>query len=264
MTEQPDASFDDLLRSVEELQAQAAQQLRQLAVSSRSAALTDEHPGLRLLTGMDDIQDAIRVLAERCRAEQLSMHPNPPGKEALAATEDEDRDALARGIRMRGLLTTAVRSAPHAVAYYQSLVDDGLEMRVTDRLSALLIIVDREVALLHVGFADDGRPQALLAESELVVASLCDLFDRTWDSARPLGEPPPRRPGELTGRQVEILRLAVEGWKDDAIARQLGVSTRTLSHEFSAAMALLGARSRFQAGALWASRLDRHADESSG
>jgi len=57
-------------------------------------------------------------------------------------------------------------------------------------------------------------------------------------------------PKELTSRQVTIGRLMATGAKDAAIARQLGLSLRTVRAEISALIAGLGARSRFQAGCL--------------
>jgi DNA-binding NarL/FixJ family response regulator len=55
---------------------------------------------------------------------------------------------------------------------------------------------------------------------------------------------------ELTSRQVTIGRLMATGAKDAAIARQLGLSLRTVRAEISLLIAGLGARSRFQAGCL--------------
>ena len=55
---------------------------------------------------------------------------------------------------------------------------------------------------------------------------------------------------ELTNRQVLIGRLMATGAKDAAIARQLGLSLRTVRAEISALVEGLGARSRFQAGCL--------------
>jgi DNA-binding NarL/FixJ family response regulator len=55
---------------------------------------------------------------------------------------------------------------------------------------------------------------------------------------------------ELTSRQVVIGRLMSTGAKDAAIARELGLSLRTVRAEISALIAGLGAKSRFQAGCL--------------
>ena len=55
---------------------------------------------------------------------------------------------------------------------------------------------------------------------------------------------------DLTSRQVAIGRMMATGAKDAAIARELGLSLRTVRSEISALIAGLGARSRFQAGCL--------------
>ena len=55
---------------------------------------------------------------------------------------------------------------------------------------------------------------------------------------------------QLTSRQVLIGRLMATGAKDASIARELGLSLRTVRAEISALIVGLGARSRFQAGCL--------------
>ena len=55
---------------------------------------------------------------------------------------------------------------------------------------------------------------------------------------------------ELTSRQVAIGRMMSTGAKDAAIARELGLSLRTVRSEISALILGLGAKSRFQAGCL--------------
>ncbi|TCO48212.1 regulatory LuxR family protein [Kribbella antiqua] len=55
---------------------------------------------------------------------------------------------------------------------------------------------------------------------------------------------------DLTSRQIAIGRLMSTGAKDAAIARELGLSLRTVRAEISALVAGLGAKSRFQAGCL--------------
>lgn len=62
--------------------------------------------------------------------------------------------------------------------------------------------------------------------------------------------PTPAAAKDLTTRQVMIGRLMATGAKDAAIARQLGLSLRTVRSEISLLIAGLGARSRFQAGCL--------------
>ncbi|GAA0958510.1 hypothetical protein GCM10009554_70830 [Kribbella koreensis] len=58
------------------------------------------------------------------------------------------------------------------------------------------------------------------------------------------------RPPVLSDRQRVIGELMATGAKDAAIARQLGISLRTVRAEISAMVVALGATSRFQAGCL--------------
>lgn len=52
----------------------------------------------------------------------------------------------------------------------------------------------------------------------------------------------------LTGREQALLRLMAKGLKDEAIARDLGVSPRTLRRLIADLMRRLDCESRFQAG----------------
>ncbi|MBO2447200.1 response regulator transcription factor [Actinomadura barringtoniae] len=58
----------------------------------------------------------------------------------------------------------------------------------------------------------------------------------------------------LTGVQREILALLCSGMTDAAVARTLGISTRTVKRHVRQAMEHLGARSRLELGI----RLGRH------
>jgi DNA-binding NarL/FixJ family response regulator len=53
-------------------------------------------------------------------------------------------------------------------------------------------------------------------------------------------------PTLLTGREVEVVRLVVEGWTNPQIAVQLVISPRTVQSHVASAMRKLGARSRTQ------------------
>ncbi|MEU7886045.1 LuxR C-terminal-related transcriptional regulator [Microbispora bryophytorum] len=78
-----------------------------------------------------------------------------------------------------------------------------------------------------------------LVHAPVVVGALRALFDALWAQAAPIS---PR-----TNAQ-QVLRLAAHGLSDDAVARHLGVSVRTVRARFAEAMSELGAQSRFHAG----------------
>lgn len=54
--------------------------------------------------------------------------------------------------------------------------------------------------------------------------------------------------GPLSPSEQETLELRCTGMKDEAIARHLGISPRTLNRRILRLMTVLGVSSRFQAG----------------
>src|SRR6185503_11517539 len=97
----------------------------------------------------------------------------------------------------------------------------------------------------------------LVVRAPTVVSSLARLFELLWAQAWPLpvwdrsAEPDPADPVDH-----ELLALLATGVKDEAIARDLGISVRTLGRRIGRLLESLGARTRFQAGLL-ASRQTR-------
>jgi DNA-binding CsgD family transcriptional regulator len=97
-----------------------------------------------------------------------------------------------------------------------------------------------------------------------VVATTAELFERIWLTATPLLAPEPHEPTAapagalaaraLDARERELLSLLSAGSTDESAAARLGVSVRTVRRMMADLMHRLGARSRFQAGAMAAGR----------
>ena len=89
----------------------------------------------------------------------------------------------------------------------------------------------------------------MAAQGRALLRTLRAFFDWLWETAVPaadyhrLGE---RARDDLT---QQILVMLNAGHKDDAAARQLGLSVRTYRRHVAEIMRDLGAASRFQAGA---------------
>jgi len=58
------------------------------------------------------------------------------------------------------------------------------------------------------------------------------------------------RKGLITELQGEVMRLLMNGHTDDAVARKLCISTRSVQRHVTRFMALTGARSRLELGLL--------------
>lgn len=118
----------------------------------------------------------------------------------------------------------------------------GERVRTSPELPTALLIADGRVGLLPLtGGAEHLVESALLVRRSALLKALLALFEMLWAQAAPVTAAEP------------VLLLLATGLKDEAIARQLGVSPRTARRRIAELLRRLGASTRFQAG-LQASR----------
>lgn len=101
----------------------------------------------------------------------------------------------------------------------------------------------QEAAALVRRFAADG-----LLEHRATEAVLAGAGHATDGRSR---SSPPARPGGLTGREVDVLRLAAKGLTTAVIAGQLHIAPKTVDHHIQHAYSKIGVSTR-AAAALWA------------
>jgi DNA-binding NarL/FixJ family response regulator len=91
-----------------------------------------------------------------------------------------------------------------------------------------------------------------------ITDALYALFELLWRQATsapgPNGTPARRNGPVLSDEEQALMRYLVSGMKDEAIARYLGCSRRTLRRRVDTLLDKLNATSRFQAGAVAAQR----------
>ncbi|MFI5735680.1 LuxR C-terminal-related transcriptional regulator [Kribbella sp. NPDC051587] len=126
----------------------------------------------------------------------------------------------------------------------QTALDAGVVVRTTRTLPTSMVIVDDHFAL--IGLAAGGSTGALLVRSAPMVAALTQYYDQLWESATPVIQSQTKG---LGATEREVLRLLVHGLKDDAIARHLQLSVRTVRRHIAAIMDFVDAPTRFAAGA---------------
>jgi DNA-binding NarL/FixJ family response regulator len=126
------------------------------------------------------------------------------------------------------------------------MVELGEQARVLPTVPLKLLVVDGCRALLPLTASAAGGYCAVVVWHSAVTEALQKLFELAWQQATPLGQPV--SDGELTEDERTLTRLLAAGMKDEAVARHLGVSLRTLRRRVSDLQERLGAASRFQLG----------------
>jgi DNA-binding NarL/FixJ family response regulator len=104
------------------------------------------------------------------------------------------------------------------------------------------------------GYLLKGATAADIARAVRAVAAGGSALEPRAASALVAAVRSPRGAGQLTGREREVLKLIAEGQLTKQIARELGISERTVKFHTTALLRKLGADTRAQAVAVAAQR----------
>ena len=158
---------------------------------------------------------------------------------------------LERGVRCRAIYEVASLEMPERLPYIRKLAALGEQVRVLPQLPMKLIICDHRIALLPLASASDERwtVGVMAVHPSRLLDGLIALFEDYWQRSVALNAAlSEARTRSLSAADHETLMLLCTGMKDEAMARQLAVSPRTLNRRIIKLMATLGASSRFQLG----------------
>ncbi|MFC0625883.1 helix-turn-helix transcriptional regulator [Kribbella deserti] len=205
--------------------------------------------GVRWLDGRAEIRAELDLLDASCLTERMAMVADLPPVRSHSVV----------GWRTRGVRARTIHQVAPLSGRAFGTDPDQEETRAFLAVSATMVIADRLTALvIQPPVETDGALswRGMLIEDTRLVGLLCEMYDGVWECSLPFGadETPQPRVEELTERQECIGRLLATGAKDEAIARRLGLSLRTVRAEISRLTEALGARSRFQAGVQLARR----------
>lgn len=205
-------------------------------------------------------------------AERATVTPIRPGLESvLASARAEvvlfsslspasvpfrrfDEGALRPGVRYRAIFPDSVRRQPAMSRYLTGLAVAGVDVRTVDEVPMDVLVVDRRVAVLPA----EGPARIAVVQLPSMVTVATELFERVWPGATALPTGTELRPAEradqLSERDRQLITLLALGATDEAAARQIDCSVRTVRRVIARLMDQLGAESRFQAGAKAADR----------
>lgn len=163
----------------------------------------------------------------------------------LAATQ-RDLAALSRGVKLRTLYQHSARRSTVTHKYVAAVTARGAEVRTLDEFFNRLIVVDRRVAVIP-GY--EGLAVALAIREPSLVAYLVDMFERTWERARPYTNRETSMMRDIAAEQRAItIRMLIAGYADPASAKRLGVSPRTYAGYVADLKDEFEAQTRFQLG----------------
>ena len=196
---------------------------------------------------LDAIGPFLAGLVSEAESELLTAQPQA-GRDAasLAAAALRDTAALERGISMRTLYQHSARRSSFTAKYVAAVTDRGAQVRTLDEFFNRMIVVDRRVAVIP---ASDDLKSAVAVREPSVVAYLADIFDRTWERARPFTNRESTTLKDIAAEQRAMtIRMLIEGHSDPVSAKRLGVSPRTYAGYVADLKAEYEQETRFQLG----------------
>jgi len=197
----------------------------------------------------EQARSGIRDLLSSASDEVISMSCTAAGQLDRCATPGWP--GIAEGVGYRVVLTACAPDDPRYAGHLCRLARDGAQVRTVGRVPLSMLSVDRTVAVLPLGISATGRAAGVsVLRLPGAVAAMVELFGRVWAEATPLGDPADPEHAGPGPRERTLLALLVAGSTDESAAFRMGVSVRTVRRMVSGLMERLGARSRFEAGAL--------------
>jgi DNA-binding CsgD family transcriptional regulator len=157
-------------------------------------------------------------------------------------------EAMQRGVRVRGLYGVSVLEDFQGLSAVHQCIAAGEQARVFARVPLNLMLFDDKRALLAVPGQSGARRSVIVVHESGLLDCLVGLFDVFWQMGVPLSAESQvvdavDSPGP---EEQQLLSYLSAGLTDEAIARDLGVSARTIGRRIARLEEVLGANSRFQ------------------
>jgi DNA-binding CsgD family transcriptional regulator/predicted transcriptional regulator len=208
------------------------------------------HADVETLTGAEPVQSLVERLTFRAADSVWSTIPGRPlPPEMLDAARPFDEEVAQRGVPGRSLYQNSVLADRRNMEYARWLNGLGIEIRSAPVVPIRMIVIDRSLAAIVQRQPQLPLEMFVVREPALVIP-LIEFFEMSWAAAKPIDGPEPKEEDEKepTQQELALLRLLASGSTDEAAAKKLGVSVRTVRRIMADLMDQLAASSRFEAG----------------
>lgn len=160
------------------------------------------------------------------------------------------RRLVVRGVRLRSV------AASYPADFLACPLRALGELLISATVPMSLALVDRRMAVL-VGEMSDGAPVLVAATDRRVLSAAKRYVDLLAELSVPV-QPAWRQAGiDPTHRQTRIMALMARGLTDDAIGRELEVTSRTVRSDVARLSDAFEVNSRFELGLAWSRWLSR-------
>lgn len=212
------------------------------------------HVGLEVATGAEQAGARVSDLLAGASHEVLTMVTTLPEDSTLAHARTADLWLLERGVGTRMLVLAAhLRRSAAYREHLGLLAQKGARIRVAAGLPTRMLLIDGATAVLPD--VDDAPEQgAIVVRHASLVRLATQVFEAMWDGT-PTLEAYPRDGGgddaaawAPSDLERQVIRLLAQGNKDEAVARRVGMSLRSLRRLIAQVSHEAGASSRFELG----------------
>ena len=173
------------------------------------------------------------------------------------ARQDEaaEEKALDRGIAVRAIYPTIMTTDVRFRGQLIHQLHAGAQLRAVPDPPVDMLVLDRQVGVLSEEENDGGPGGKLILRGRSVVGALHALFESCWSQSSNIGsyigaDPDRESVCPLEPADFAMISLLSGGAKDEVVAREMGVSVRTVRRRISEILHVLNASSRFQMGVL--------------
>jgi DNA-binding CsgD family transcriptional regulator/DNA-binding Lrp family transcriptional regulator len=205
------------------------------------------HP-VEVISGTAEVR-RVSVSMQNNPTTSVLSFDKPPYSTPVAGYDEvgAERPLLDRGVDMRVIYDAEALRMTGRLAKVTELIRLGEKARTLPTLPLKLYIYDQRLAIVPLSGVHVSEGIAVIHPSALLDA-LIALFEAYWEQARPIVAVQAHAEDGLDPQEARVLTMLGAGLTDQAIARQLGVSTRTARRRITAVMDLVHASTRFQAG----------------
>lgn len=247
----PDAALEVLFLEKEEQLRRARVQAARLAEGFHRAAGREPAELVEVVTGRAAVLQRLEQIQRGAQREYLGLD-RPPYLQRPDLCTPANGHLHDRGVAVRAIYEQSALDQPGRLADLEAGIGRGEDARVLPSLPVKMVLADGRIGLLPLHTDPAAIESAIVVHPSGLLRALSALFEVLWQRALPLstltghnGQSGPDEPGPEARR---ILALLTAGLPDDAIARQLELSPKTVQRRVRDLMTRLGAGTRFQAG----------------